>query len=67
MCSSTFFSILLGPSCVPIFFSILWDLHVSYFFQSFCIALLPLSKNMLERDHILEHGVFMLVVMENMF
>jgi hypothetical protein len=35
----------------PLIFSILWDLHVSPFFNTFCIALLSLSKNMLERSN----------------
>ena len=47
----------LGPLCVPIFFSILWDLHVSHFFNSFCIAFLSLSRNMLGRSY-LEHVVY---------
>jgi hypothetical protein len=49
MCS-TFFYILLGPSLCSLF-SILWDLHVSHTF-SFCIALMPLSGNMLERSYL---------------
>jgi hypothetical protein len=35
----------LGPSCVPFFF---------------CIALMSLSGNMLERSYLLKHGVFIL-------
>ena len=42
----------LGPSCVPSFSTFLHSLAVSFKYA---------------RDNILEHGVFMLVVMENMF
>jgi len=40
------------PSCAHYYyFLFFWDLHVSHFFLFFCIALLSLSRNMLERSY----------------
>ena len=46
-----FFWILLGPSLCPPFFLYFGTFMCPILFQSFCIALLSLSKNMLERSY----------------
>ena len=53
-CVPTSFFYTLGPSCVPFFFSLF--AQPCYLFLEIC-----------QRDHILKHGVFILVVMKNMF
>ena len=53
-CVPLFFFYTLGPSCVPFFFNL--------FAQPCCLFL-----KICQRDRILERGVFMLVVMENIF
>ena len=62
------------------FFQCFWNLHVSLFFLYFGTIMCPilffsilfaqpccLFLKICQRDHILEHGVFILLVMKNMF
>ena len=52
------------PSCAHQFFPILWDLHVShsFYFNTFCIALLSLSRNMLWRSYFRAWSIYLLVM-----
>ena len=66
-CFETWLAFSHEPSCVHHFFLFFWDLHVSLFFFNLFAQPCCLFLKTCQRDLVLEHEVFILVVMENMF